>query len=1081
MLNAIIAFSLRYRSLVLLAALIITGLGLVTAGRLPVDVFPDLNRPTVTIMTEATGLAPEEVEAQVTIPLETALNGAPGVEKLRSVSGIGLSIIYSEFGWSTDVMRDRQVVQERLNQASERLPRGVIPVMTPVSSIMGEIMLIGVTGTADPLDLRDTAEWVIRPRMLAIPGIAQVTVMGGGLRQFQVMADPERLRRYDLTMEDLEKALRQADGSSGGGIIAKGSQEILVRTMGRATTLDQLAEALVTNRGAVAVRVKDVADVRFGAALKRGEGGVNGAPAVIMAVQKQPGADTRVLTDQIDAALSQLRLPAGTTLNAHLFRQRSFIDNAIANVQEAMRDGIILVVIVLILFLGNVRTTFITLTAIPLSLLTTALVFTWFGLSINTMTLGGIAVAIGELVDDAIVGVENILRRLRENRALAQPLPPLEVILTASSEVRNSVVFSTLVVLLVFIPLFALSGIEGRLFMPLGIAYIVSILASMLVSLTVTPALAAYLLPNSRVLDHSHDSYVLRACKMATAWIYRVTLPHPRWVIGTVIVMVVIAGFGVTRLGVEFLPPFNEGTSTISVIAPPGISMAESNRFGQQVERLILEVPEVKSVGRRTGRAEQDEHAEGVNSSEVDVDFWTTEEAKAGSTTQTDGARPIPAQVRDRHEVLADIRKRLEVVPGIFVNLGQPISHRLDHLLSGVRAQISVKISGPDLSTLRATAKQIESVMHGIPGVVDLQVEQQVMVPELRLRVRRDQAARYGMSAQAVTDLAATISGGNKVGSIVDGQRFYDLVLWTDQGIRRDEVELGNQPVVTPTGAHVLLKDLVDIRQETGPNQVVHDSGLRRIAVFCNVQGRDLGSTVTAIQQAVSEHLTIPTGYAVTYGGQFEAQRRATGTLLVLGALSMVAMFALLLAYFRSWQVVLQIMLNIPFAFIGAVPALMIGHLDFSVASLVGFISLTGIAARNGILLIAHYVHLMTEECLPFDRDLVIRGAQERVAPVLMTALTAGLALIPLVLAADQPGKEILHPVAVVILGGLATSTLLNFAVTPVIFLHFSGKAAAALVAQHCRERPATLPGAGAPVVAPEPEHPAVSSSAEPT
>jgi len=999
-------------------------------------------------MVEAPGLAPEEVETQVTFPLETVLNGVPGVERVRTSSGIGLVVIWVEFGWETDIWHDRQVVQERLNQAKEKLPPEVVPAMAPISSIMGEIMLLGLSSDElDPMVVRTTADWVIRPRLLSVAGVAQITVMGGGVKQFQVLADPEKMRRYGITFKELETALKVANQNSSGGFVVMQHQEYLIRNLGRVRSLSEIGRSLVATRDNIPIRVSDVAEVRLGSMPKRGDGSVNGHPAVILAIQKQPGADTRSLTREIDNALDELRvsLPKGMQLEPNLFRQVHFIESSIRNVAEALRDGSILVVIVLFLFLMNFRTTAITLTAIPLSLLTTAIVFKWMGMSINTMTLGGVAVAIGELVDDAIVDVENIFRRLRENNLRSDPLPAHEIVFHASSEIRNSIVLGTAVVILVFLPLFALSGIEGRLFAPLGVAYIVSILMSLLVSLTVTPALSSYLLPDLKRGGGEKDGPLLRFCKWAARKFYEVTFPRPKTVIGLALSMVTIGLLVVANMGSEFLPPFNEGTSTINILAQPGISLDDSNRLGAMAENLILSVPEVKSTGRRTGRAEQDEHAEGVHYSEIDVDFWTQEEAGSPRESKTAANRAPPAKVRPRPVVLAEIRHLLEVLPGALVNVGQPISHRIDHLLSGVKAQIAIKITGSDLVMLRKKALEVERAIKGLPGVVDLQVEQQVLIPQIRLHVNRETAARYGFKAGELTEIFEAALNGKVVSQVIEDQRFFDLLLWTPESVRIDDAAIANLRLVSPSGAVVLLADVADVVETPGPNQINRENVARRIVVSCNAQGRDLGSTVKAIQDSIAMDVlpSLPEGYSITYGGQFESQQRATRLLLILSAFSLVAMFAILYAHFQSAALVGQIMLNVPFAFIGSVAALAIAGEPFSVASLVGFISLTGVASRNGILMITHYVHLMTEEGEKFSREMVIRGSQERVAPVLMTALTAGLALIPLVLAKGEPGKEILYPVALVILGGLFSSTLLDFAVTPAIFFNYSGKAVA--------------------------------------
>ena len=842
MLNAIIRFALHNRMLVLTVAIVLSGWGLYTALILPTDVLPDLNRPTVTIFAEAPGLAPEEVETQVTYPIETAVNGSPGVERVRSVSGLGLSIVYVEFGWDVNLKDARVVVQERLTQVGEKMPPGVVPVIGPISSIMGEILLLGVrSDTISPLETRSLAEWVIRPSLLSVPGVSQVTVMGGELKQFQVRADPLRLRQFNLTLEELEKALSSSNKNTGGGFLVGPNQELIVRNIGRVQNVADIENSLVATRSGGhegpprPVLVRDVATVvEAGALVKRGDGSMNGKPAVIMAITKQPGADTRDLTNRIDEAIKALRpsLPKDLVINADLFRQSHFIENSVHNVLEALRDGSILVVIILVLFLLNLRTTVITLTAIPLSLLATALVFHWLGLSVNTMTLGGIAVAIGELVDDAIVDVENVFRRLRENRHLPRPRSALVVIYTASSEVRNSIVYGTIIVLLVFIPLFALSGIEGRLFRPLALGYIISILASLVVSLTVTPVLCSLLLPKAKVMEHDKDGPVLRFCKAMARRAYAIAMPHPWIVLGFCAAMVGAAMFLITRLGTEFLPPFNEGTAVVGMWASPGTSLTESNRLGTLAEQLMLSIPEVKSIGRRTGRAEQDEHAEGVHSSEMDVDFWRDEEAKAPNQHRTAEGRQSPSKLRPRQMVLREMDTKLQNLPGVVVSIGQPISHRIDHLLSGVRAQIAVKIIGDDLPTLRQLAEQARAAMDGIPGVVDLQVEQQVLVPQVRIKVKRAEAGRVGFTPGALTDALEIAMKGKAVSQVLDGLKSYDLVVQLDETYRNDINKLKDVRLLSPTGAVVRLSDVATIEDQVpGPNQIVRENVRRRIVI----------------------------------------------------------------------------------------------------------------------------------------------------------------------------------------------------------------------------------------------------------
>lgn len=1065
MLKAIIRTSLHNRALTLAAAVALCIYGFIAATSLPVDVLPDLNRPTVAILTESPGLAPEEVEVLVTFPIESAVNGAPGVARVRSVSGQGLSVVHVEFGWETDIYRNRQMVQERLAQIGDRLPAGVTPHMGAIASIMGEVMYIGITSeTISPMDQRAIADWVVRPALLSVPGVAQVTVMGGEVRQYHVKADPERLRLYGLTLADLERALADSNRNTGGGYVRSGELEMIVRNLGRARTIDDIADALVSTRSgqdsgplgpvehAVAVRVRDVARVvEQGDPFKRGEGSIMARPAVFMAVSKQPTADTRALTRLLDERLEQLRpgLPADLVVNADIFRQAHFIEAAIGNVTEALRDGAILVVVVLILFLFSVRTTVITLTAIPLSLLATAVVFTLWGQSINTMTLGGIAVAVGELVDDAIVGVENVHRRLREGLAARRGL--VGAVFDATCEVRGPILIGTAIVLLVFVPLLVLPGLTGRLFAPLAAAYFVSIAASLVVSLTVTPVLAYFLLGRRDAAEAAahhapRDAAVLRWCKAVARRAYAVSLPRPKTVVALCAALVAFAGVLVTRIGAEFLPTFNEGTAVVTMAASPGLALQASDELGRTAERLLLEIPEVRSVARRTGRAEQDEHALGIHVSEIEVDFW-----REGQKPGPHDTRTPPRDPRRRAAVFADIRERLSHIPGLYISIGQPISHRIEHLESGVQAQVVIKIFGEDLGTLRDLAEQVRAAMSGLPGVVDLQVERQTLVPQLRVRVEPDRAALYGFRVGELVDTLQTVTGGKVVSQVLDGVRTYDLLLTLDDEWRDPRGHtIGDVRLLSPTGAVALISDVADIREARGPNEIARENAQRRIVVSCNVQGADLGSTVAAVQRAVQERVTptLPTGYSIVFEGQHQAQRRATNAILLLSCVSLALMFALLYGHFRSSIMAAQVMLNIPMAFIGAVCALAVAGLPFSVAGLIGLVSLCGIASRNGLLMISHYLHLMKHEGMPFGRELVVRGSQERVAPVLMTALTTGLAMIPLLLNADAPGKEILHPVAVVITGGLISCTILDFLVTPTVFLAFARRSAERLAAE---------------------------------
>lgn len=1071
--NAIIKWALQNRLIVIALAALLLVWGSYVALNLPVDVFPDLNKPTITILTEAEGLAPEEVETQVSYPIETVMNGVPGVTRVRSQSGIGLSIVYIEFDWGTDIYRNRQLVAEKLTEAREQLPEGVSPFLAPISSIMGEIMLISVKskdGSTGPLDVRTLADWTIRPRLLTIAGISQVIPIGGGVKQYQALVSPEKLKQFNVTIEDVATALERSNANSTGGFVDAQSQEYLVRNLGRFYSIDELKNTVVAYRNNTAVRLGDVASVEFGARIKRGDAGTNGLPAVIMSVQKQPGADTVDLTEKVDAAMRELQttLPPDIEINTRLFRQANFIDNSIDNVVEALRDGAILVTIVLFLFLLNFRTTFITVTAIPLSFVVTFLIFYAFGVTINTMTLGGLAVAIGELVDDAIVDIENIFRRLRENAALENPRPSLEIIYHASLEIRSSIVYATIIVALVFLPLFMLTGVEGRLLAPLGLAYITSLVASLFISLTVTPVMASYLLPqlfrktgmrksivsvwfenlkarfskrdtaeeksvensgeNARGGHSEEDSFLVRWLKKWDERLLHWTLRHPYKVMAGAAILFFAVMATLPFVGTSFLPEFNEGTLTINIQAQPGTSLAESNRIGAIGEKLVLEVPEVISTGRRTGRAELDEHAEGVHYTEIDVDLKETE--------------------RNREEILADIREKLAVIPGVNVNVGQPISHRLDHLQSGVRAQIAVKLFGDDLATLRSKAEELRNVMAGVEGATDVQIERQVLIPQVRFNVDRARAAQYGLSPGEITETLETALNGRTVSQAIEGARRYDVVVRFDDASRNSLDALRNVTVDTPQGTQIPISAVATIENLPGPNQILRENTKRRIVVSANTGGRDLGSVVQDMQQRVAAQVSLPPGYFVEFGGQFQASQEATRTLSYLSIFSLVAIFFLLIKALGDWRASLQVMLNIPLALIGAVIALLLTGGVFSIATLVGFISLVGITSRNGIMMISHYIHLMREEGENFTEEMIIRGSLERLVPVMMTALTAGLSLLPLAIAADAPGKEILHPLAVVVLGGILTSTLLDQLVTPAVFYKFGKPIADRIIAE---------------------------------
>ncbi|MEX2171803.1 MAG: efflux RND transporter permease subunit [Pirellulales bacterium] len=1092
MLNRIIAFSLNNRPLILIAALVLAVYGGYQLSQMPVDVLPDLNRPTVTIMTESPGLAPEEVEVLVTRPIEYLLNGATGVQRVRSASGIGLSIVWVEFDWGTDIYKDRQIVAEKLQLARERLPEDANPVMAPISSIMGEIMLLGLRSTeksasdagADQqaMELRTLAEFTIRNRLLAVEGVSQVTVMGGILKQYQILTSPQRLAAQNVTLEQLTEAAAKANVIAGGGLMRRGVRESLIRISGQSLTLEEIKQTPVLWREPRPVLIEDVADVKFGGPTRRGDGSVwlseggiaTGGPSVILAVQKQPNADTLVLDGKIESVLDQLQaeLPPGTVIERRIFKQADFIKAAIHNVTEAVRDGAIWVVVILFLFMWNFRVSISSLTAMPLSILLTVLVFRWFGVSINTMTLGGIAVAIGDLVDDSIVDIENIYRRLKENRHKKNPEHALKVVYLASTEVRNSIVYATLIVALVVLPLFSLSGLEGRIFAPLGVAYITSLLASLLVSLTVTPVLGSYLLSNAKFLDEEEDSFLLRWLKRGFGRILHVTLRHAYVILGAVTVLVAISLTTLLWMGGEFLPPFNEGTLTISLQTEPGTSLEESNRIARQAEELILEVPEVVAVSRRTGRAELDEHAEGVNSSEIDVRLMPHERPKEGWFFGAMRMVPIAhlwtfeTVSRPREEVLANVRDQVTSIPNVRINIGQPISHRLDHVMSGVRAQIAVKVFGPDLQELRMTAQDIQQKMSEIPGVVDLQIEPQVEISQLRLKVNHEEAARYGLAPGDVATLLETAYKGQVVSQVLDEDRYFDLVVWYDEEARNDPQIINKTILNTPSGRKVALGQVAEIFDTTGPNTLNRENVQRRIVVFCNVAGRDLAGVVGDIQQAlapIEERLAGLNGsYYVEYGGQFEAQQQANLRLAVLGGVSVVGVFLLLCKALQSWMAALQVLANIPLAAMGSIIALLLTNWpDFntlqaadwwtwprvwveatslSVAHWVGFITLIGIVSRNGIMMISHYIHLMKYEGEQFNEKMIIRGSLERLGPVMMTAMTSFIGLLPLLFGAGQTGKEILHPLAVVVFGGMLASTILDQIVTPALFYKFGGR-----------------------------------------
>ena len=1034
MFNKLVHFSLHNRLLVMVASLVLMLYGGFTLSRLQVDVFPNLNKPTITLQAEAGGMAPEEVEQLITVPLEIAMAGIPGVESTRSVSSAGLSFVYVSFDWSTDIYRARQLVGERLSAAREQLPQSVTHVgMGPISSIMGEIMLLALpidTTQIDPMLVREYADFVLRPRLLSLPGIAQVVPIGGEVRQYQVQPDSLRMAARGVTVAQITEALKGFSANTSGGFLELNSREYLIRNLGTGTgnssRLEDLARLPVAFKNQQPVLLNQVAVVKFAPAIKRGDAGLNGQPAVILGIQKQPDADTVALTKKIESALAEMKkgLPAGLGEPQITMRQASFIESSVSTLQGKLMVAGVVVAVILYFFLLSLRTTVIALTAIPLSFMVTILVFNYFGFSINTMTLGGLTIAIGELVDDAVVGMENVLRRLKEDR-VAHPdkrLGPLELIAKSTIEVRSAIVYATVIVALVLLPLFFLPGVEGRLMQPLAVAYIVSLLASMLVSITVTPVMAYYLLPSIKGLDHGDTR--------AQVWIksrYAKGLTHvlatPRRYLVAAGVSVLLAAAAVPFFPTTFLPPFNEGVALVGLRLNPGTTLAETSRIGTVAEKALAGIPEVEHVGRRSGRAELDEHAEGVHVSELDLRLKPSERSVA--------------------EIYADIRSRISSLPAA-IGIGQPISHRIDHLLSGVRAQIAIKIYGDDLDILRGQAEALRQRLSALPGVVDLEVEKQVLTPQIKVQVDHDKARGYGLPpAQLLAELQMLIDG-QQITQIVEGNRRFNLVLRLPEAGRGIE-GLRNLLINTPAG-RVPLSQLATIEEGDGPNQVSRDDGRRRIVLSANAQGRALSEVVADIRQVTGD-TALPEGYFITLGGQFQAQEDASRLIGLLSLVSVGLIFLILYSRYRSAVLAAIIMANIPLALVGAVIGLWLSGQPLSVAALVGFITLAGIAIRNGILKVSHYVNLCAFEGESFTVSMLLRGSAERLTPVLMTALVAAFALAPLLFEAEMPGTEILHPVAVVIFSGLITSTLLDSFLTPAMVWLFGQKPIEALVA----------------------------------
>lgn len=1022
MIDRIIRWSLGNRLLVLAAAALLLVWGGWSALTAPVDVFPDLTAPSVTIVAEAHGMPPEDVETLVTFPLETALNGVNDVRRVRSSTGVGISVVTVEFEWGTDIYRARQLIAERLQTVQGELPSDLPPpVLAPVSSIMGEILFVAlVSDTTDEMALKTLADTTVRRRLLAVPGVAEVIPTGGQTRQYQVIAMPERLAAYGVTLEQLQAAVAAASRNAAAGFLAENDQEFLIQGLGRVQDIEDIEQALVTTRNQVPVLVRDLAVVAIGPAQRRGTGSYNGKPAVILGIQKQPGINTLALTEQLDAVIADINasLPTDVRIKTDAFRQADFIETSVDNLTKALRDGAVLVVAIVFVFLFSARATGITLLAVPLSLVTAMLVIRWLGGSINTMTLGGMTIALGALVDDAIIVVENIIRRLRENSAkpAGEQQSAVAVVSRATQEIEGSIVFATLIIILVFLPLFFLTGVEGRLLAPLGLAYVVALAASLLVAVTVTPVLCLLALPGSKAVTAEHDSRLIRSLKAGYRPLLDWSLRQWRWVIGGAVLLLVIAMSSLLFVGRGFLPEFNEGSLTVSVVTLPGTALDTSDRIGSRVENILLEQPEVVATARRTGRAELDPHAQQVFASEIEV--------------------TLAMQDRDKAELLAALRERFAAVPGTNIVIGQPISHRIDHMLSGTRANIAIKLFGEELSELRRLGQQIESRVKEVPGTVDVAVDQQAEIPFVTVQFDRGALASYGLSMTAAAEALETAFTGTTVGRIMEGQASFDIVVRFPDGARENLETVRSTLLTLPSGATVPFAGLADIRQARGPNTITRENVQRKLVVMANVADRDLISVVEDIRSAVADSIDLPPGYHIEYGGQFESAESAGTRLLLLGGLVIAGIFLLLMAAFRSSADAGLVMLNLPLALIGGVAGVWLAGGTLTIAAGIGFITLFGIATRNGVIMVDHIGRLIQDHGLAMP-DAVRQGAEERLVPILMTALATALALIPLALAGGEPGSEIQAPMALVILWGLVSSTLLNMLVVPAVYLAF--------------------------------------------
>jgi CzcA family heavy metal efflux pump len=1025
MLNKIIKFSLSNRLIVIAASALLIVMGTYTASNMEVDVFPDLTAPTVVVLTEAHGMAPDEVEKLVSFPIETAVNGATNVRRVRSSSSAGISIVWVEFEWGTDIYKARQIVNEKMTTVAERLPSGVgNPVMAPNSSIMGEIMLISLTAdSTSKMDLRTLADWTLRPRLLATGGVSQVVIIGGEYKQYQILASPQKMKHYNVSLNELLKASEEANKNAAGGFMTEYGNEYIVRGIGRTNDISELGKSVIKVQNGEPIKIEDVAEVKIGASTKIGDGSLKGSPAVIMTVMKQPNTNTLLLTDKIDEAILDMQksLPKDIHINTKIFRQADFINASISNIQKTLIEGSIFVVIILFLFLMNWRATFISLLALPISLLVALLTLKWLGFTINTMSLGGMAIAVGDLVDDAIIDVENVFRRLKENslKPEAERQDKMKVIFDASTEIRTSVINATFIIIVAFVPLFFLSGMEGRLLAPLGIAFIVALFASLIVAITLTPVLCSFMLASDKQLAKNHkESWLVTRLNR----VYEKTLKRALQLKGSLIAIASVLFVGAIiimfSLGRSFLPEFNEGSLVVSVVTLPGVSLDESNRIGNLVEKTLLTIPEIKITTRRTGRAESDEHAQGVNASEIDAPFTLTE--------------------RDREEFMKEVREKLAGVSGANITIGQPIGHRIDHMLSGTRANIAIKIFGTDLNKMHDISKQVKQNIEAVDGLVDLSVEQQVEIPQVYIKAKRDMLTKYGITIGDFTEFVDIAFAGEKVSDVYEGSKTFDLVLKFDDANRGKIENLRNTLIDDADGHKIPLHYVADIVSTTGPNTINRENVQRKTVVSANVAGRDQKSVVKEIKEIIDSKIKLPEGYRIEYGGQFEAEAEASKTLLITSLLSFLIIFLILFQEFKQTKIALTILLNLPLALIGGVISIWLTSGIISIPAIIGFITLFGVATRSGILLISHFQTLQVEGMDLYDS--IIKGAKDRLSPILMTALTAGLALIPLAIAGDLPGNEIQSPMAKVILGGLLSSTLLNLFLVPIVYFMVNNK-----------------------------------------